>query len=121
MTLSLIAEHLKENMDTLSKIVDCPPEIKIKFVAMSRRKQLLSDDFLISMANSSWSILDLPGSEVTDVGITKVAELCISLRALDMSRCKSITADGVSKLVQQCKALKIIRFGGCSLSEAWTH
>lgn len=54
--------------------------------AISRRRKLLNDDVLVSLADSSWEILDLSGSEVTDSGLMKVAETCKFLRAVDI-RC----------------------------------
>lgn len=51
--------------------------------AISRRRKLLNDDVIVSLADSSWEILDLSGSEVTDSGLMKVAETCKFLRAVD--------------------------------------
>lgn len=52
--------------------------------AIARRRKLLSDDVLISLADTSWEILDVSGSDVSDYGLLKAAELCRSIRALDI-------------------------------------
>ncbi|KAG8658195.1 hypothetical protein MANES_03G129700v8 [Manihot esculenta] len=85
--------------------------------AISRRRKLLNDDVIVSLADSSWEILDLSGSEVTDSGLMKVAETCKFLRAVDTSQCNKITAVGVSELFQQCKSLQTLRCGGCPRSD----
>uniref|UniRef100_A0A7N0VA50 RNI-like superfamily protein n=1 Tax=Kalanchoe fedtschenkoi TaxID=63787 RepID=A0A7N0VA50_KALFE len=56
-------------------------------VAIARRKKLLTDDVLLALIDSSWEILDLCGSDVSDAGLTKVAEICKFLRAVDISGC----------------------------------
>lgn len=52
--------------------------------AIARRRKLLNNDVIISLADSSWEILDLSGSDVSDFGLAKVAEMCKSLRAVDI-------------------------------------
>lgn len=52
--------------------------------AIARRRKLLNDDVIVSLADSSWEILDLSGSDVSDFGLTKVAEMCKSLCAVDI-------------------------------------
>ncbi|RRT67299.1 hypothetical protein B296_00039392 [Ensete ventricosum] len=59
-------------------------ESRLVLVAIARRRQLLNDDVLISLAEVSWKILDLSGSDVTDFGLKQVAEICIDLRAIDI-------------------------------------
>lgn len=52
--------------------------------AIARRRRLLSDDVLISLAESSWELLDISGSDVTDSGLSTVAKICTNLRAVDI-------------------------------------
>lgn len=52
--------------------------------AIARRRQLLNDDVIISLAEGSWEILDISGSDVSDFGLSKVAERCKVLRAVDI-------------------------------------
>lgn len=52
--------------------------------AIARRRNLLCDDVIIPLADSSWEILDISGSDVTDSGLVKVAENCKFLRAVDI-------------------------------------
>ena len=44
----------------------------------------MNDDVVISLADSSWEILELSSSDVSDFGLAKVAEMCKSLRAVDI-------------------------------------
>lgn len=52
--------------------------------AIARRRKLLNDEVIIALAESSWEILDLSGSDVSDIGLSKVAEICKFLRAVDI-------------------------------------
>lgn len=52
--------------------------------AIARRRRLLNDDVIISLADTSWEILDISGSDVSDFGLEKVVEICKSLRAVDI-------------------------------------
>lgn len=52
--------------------------------AIARRRKLLNDDVLIALADTSWDILDVSGSDVSDFGLIKVAEVCRSVKALDI-------------------------------------
>lgn len=38
----------------------------------------------MSLADSSWEILDISGSDVSDFGLVKVAQMCKSLKAVDI-------------------------------------
>ena len=53
-------------------------------VAIARRRKLLNDEVIVALADSSWEILDVSGSDVSDVGLAKVAKICKSLRAVDI-------------------------------------
>ncbi|PPD81598.1 hypothetical protein GOBAR_DD21455 [Gossypium barbadense] len=88
--LGVIGRHLEEIIEDLSEIaVNFPADIKIPLAAIARRRKLLNDDVIISLADSSWEILDLSGSDVSDFGLAKVAEMCKSLRAVDIRGCPS--------------------------------
>ncbi|GKV38818.1 hypothetical protein SLEP1_g46687 [Rubroshorea leprosula] len=117
--LGVVGRHLEDIIDELGDIADSfPADIKMAIAAIARRRKLLSDDVLISLADSSWGILDLSGSEVSDAGLSRVADVCKFLRAVDISRCNKITKTGVSKLVHHCHLLETIRCGGCPASES---
>eukprot|EP00257_Ricinus_communis_P028059 XP_025015473.1 uncharacterized protein LOC8279854 [Ricinus communis] len=90
---------------------------EMALAAISRRRKLLTDDVIISLADSSWEILDLSGSDVTDSGLMNIAEICKFLRAVDISRCHNITAAGVSEVIKHCKSLQTLRCGGCPRSD----
>lgn len=57
---------------------------QMSIAAIARRRKLLDDDVIISLADSSWEILDVSRSDVTNSGLAKVAEMCKSLRAVDI-------------------------------------
>ncbi|KAJ4977269.1 hypothetical protein NE237_002375 [Protea cynaroides] len=116
--IGVLGEHLEDIIPDLHEIAATfPPHVKIMMAAIARRRKLLNDDVLISLAESSWDILDVSGSDVSDHGLARVAEKCKSLRAVDISQCSKITAQGVSELVQHCHLLEILRCGGCPRSE----
>lgn len=52
--------------------------------AIARRRKLLNDEVIVSLADNSWEILDISGSDVSDFGLAKVAEMCKFLRAVDI-------------------------------------
>lgn len=52
--------------------------------SIARRRKLLNDDVLIALADTSWEILDVSGSDVSDFGLIKAAEICRSIKALDI-------------------------------------
>ncbi|CAN8273748.1 unnamed protein product [Cochlearia groenlandica] len=117
--LGVVGRHLEEIIPCLDDIsVIFPSDIKISIAAIAKRRKLLDDSLVISLADSSWETLDVSGSDVTDTGLAKVAEICKSLRAVDISRCNKITSIGVSELVQHCRTLETLRCGGCPSSES---
>ncbi|VVB11402.1 unnamed protein product [Arabis nemorensis] len=117
--LGVVGRHLEELIPCLPDIsVVFPADIKMSIVAIAKRRKLLDDDLIVSLADSSWEILDISGSDVSDSGLAKVAEMCKSLRAVDISRCNKITSMGVSELVQHCRSLETLRCGGCPSSES---
>lgn len=52
--------------------------------AIARRRRLLNDNVIIALAESSWDILDISDSDVSDYGISRVAERCKNLCAVDV-------------------------------------
>ena len=58
--------------------------IQLAILSIARRRRLLSDEVLVSLADSSWKILDISGSDVTDAGLASVARICSNLWAVDI-------------------------------------
>uniref|UniRef100_A0A803LY84 RNI-like superfamily protein n=1 Tax=Chenopodium quinoa TaxID=63459 RepID=A0A803LY84_CHEQI len=54
---------------------------------VARRKKLLNDEVIISLADGTWEILDVSCSDVSDFGLAKVAEMCPNLRAVNIRGC----------------------------------
>lgn len=52
--------------------------------AIARRRKLLNDEVIISLADGTWEILDISCSDISDFGLAKVAEMCKNLRAVDI-------------------------------------
>ncbi|KAL8237748.1 hypothetical protein R6Q59_018829 [Mikania micrantha] len=115
--LGIIGKHLDDIIEDLDVLTGFPTDIKMAITAIARRRKLLNDDVIIALAESSWEILDLSDSEVTDIGLLKVIEICNNVRAMDISCCSNITSFGVSELVKHCHRLEILRWGGCPRSE----
>lgn len=111
--IGIIGKHLEDIVPDLGEIAaGFPADIKMTMAAIARRRKLLNDDIIISLADDAWEILDISGSEVSDNGLKKVAKMCKNLRAVDISRCSNITTVGVFKLVKHCQSLEILRCGG---------
>ncbi len=53
-------------------------------MAIARQRRLLCDELLVALADSSWEILDVSGSDVTDASIEFVAILCHRLQDVDI-------------------------------------
>ncbi|XP_057461500.1 uncharacterized protein LOC130751810 isoform X2 [Actinidia eriantha] len=116
--LGVIGKHFEDIIEDLGEIAaNFPADIKMAMAAIARRRKLLKDNVIIALSESSWEILDLSGSDVSDFGLSKVAEMCKFIRAVDISRCSKITWLGVSELVQHCRSLEILRCGGCPKSD----
>lgn len=116
--LGVLGKHLEDVIQDLEDIVpNFPDNIKKTMAAIARRRKLLNDNVLVALADSTWDILDLSGSVVTDVGLSKIAEECKFLRAVDISRCSEVTIYGVSELLQKCRSLEVLRCGGCPWSD----
>ncbi|KAL5978615.1 hypothetical protein ACLOJK_029732 [Asimina triloba] len=108
----MLGQHFEDIIADLHEIAaSFPANIKMALMAIARRRKLLNDNVLIVLADTSWDILDVSGSDVSDFGLTKVAEICSNLRAVDISRCGKISAVGVSELVAWCHSLEILRWG----------
>ncbi|CAL5392833.1 unnamed protein product [Camellia sinensis] len=116
--LGVVGKHFEDIIEDLGEIAaNFPADIKLAMAAIARRRKLLNDAVIISLAESSWEILDLSGSDVSDFGLSKVADTCKFIRAVDISQCSKITSRGVSELVQHCRSLEILRCGGCPRSD----
>lgn len=116
--LGVVGRHLEDIIEDLPDIAPTfPPSIKMALAAIARRRKLLTDDVIIILAESSWEILDISGSDVSDFGLSQVLQICKSLRAVDISRCSKLTSTGISELLEHCQSLEILRWGGCPASE----
>lgn len=116
--VGVVGKHLEDIIPDLEEIaITFPPDIKMALAAVARRRRLLDDNVIVPLADGSWEILDISGSNVTDVGLIKLAEICRSLRAVDISRCENITVAGVSGVLQHCHSLETLRCGGCRRSD----
>uniref|UniRef100_A0A804PUU0 F-box/LRR-repeat protein 15-like leucin rich repeat domain-containing protein n=1 Tax=Zea mays TaxID=4577 RepID=A0A804PUU0_MAIZE len=110
--LGTLGQHLEDIITDISEFAALfPPHITLAIMSIARRKSLLNDKVLTSLAESSWQILDISGSDVTDAGLATVANVCSNLRAVDISRCEKITTAGVSEIVCHCPSLEILRCG----------
>jgi hypothetical protein len=56
----------------------------MSLLAISRRRGLLTNEVLLSLADESWEMLDVSGSMVTDLGLEEVSMKCHGLKALDI-------------------------------------
>ncbi|KAK1304757.1 hypothetical protein QJS10_CPB11g01342 [Acorus calamus] len=115
--IGVIGQHFEDIIEDLSEIAEeFPSDVKMALTAIARRRKLLSDAVLLSLADGSWDYLDVSGSSVTDLGLSEVAEMCPYLQAVDISRCEVITPMGVSELIRHCHSLQVLRCGGCPRS-----
>ncbi|KAJ3679382.1 hypothetical protein LUZ60_017393 [Juncus effusus] len=111
--IGFLGQHLEDITSDISDIsVAFPPDIKLAIMAIARRRKLLNDEVLIALADPSWKLLDVSGSDITDFGLVKIANLCTNLRAIDISRCEKVTASGVSEIICNCTSLETLRCGG---------
>ncbi|TVU08566.1 hypothetical protein EJB05_41975 [Eragrostis curvula] len=116
--LGTLGQRLEDIIADISEFTAFfPPHIKLAILSIARRRRLLNDEVLTSLVESSWEILDISGSDVTNVGLATVANMCSNLRAVDISRCENITTVGVSEIVSRCPSMEILRWGGCPRSE----
>ncbi|KAI5431492.1 hypothetical protein KIW84_035614 [Lathyrus oleraceus] len=75
--IGVLGRHLEDIIEDLEEIaIDLPGDIKLAVADIARRRKLLSDDVLIALADASWEILDVSGSDVSDFGLIKAAERC---------------------------------------------
>ncbi|KMT12743.1 hypothetical protein BVRB_4g088390 isoform A [Beta vulgaris subsp. vulgaris] len=118
LSVAVIGKHLEDLIPELGEIATAfPAHIKMAIAAIARRRKLLNDEVIISLADGTWEILDISCSDISDFGLAKVAEMCKNLRAVDISRCSRVTRNGVFQLVQHCHSLEILRCGGCPRSD----
>ncbi|XP_047342273.1 uncharacterized protein LOC124945815 [Impatiens glandulifera] len=118
--LGIVGKHFEDIVEDLADIAaNFPSDIKLAMAAIARRRKLLNDKIIIDLAESSWEILDLSGSDVSDFGLAKLALICNRrLRAVDISRCIKITPVGVYEALQHCGKLEVLRWGGCPESDS---
>lgn len=57
---------------------------QLVLVAIARRRKLLNDDIVIALADGSWEILDISGSDVSDSGLCHIVNICQNLRVVDI-------------------------------------
>ncbi|KAH6786386.1 RNI-like superfamily protein [Perilla frutescens var. hirtella] len=116
--LGVVGCNLEDIIDDLAEIaLAFPADIKMALVAIARRRKLLNDAIVVALADSSWEILDMSGSDVSDSGLSHVVNICHNLKAVDIRRCTRLTPTGVSELLQLCHSLEILRWGGCPRSD----
>ncbi|MCD7470302.1 hypothetical protein HAX54_010036 [Datura stramonium] len=116
--LGVIGRHFEDIIEDLTEIAaNFPSTMKMALVAIARRRRLLNDEVIVALADCSWQILDLSGSEVSDFGLSQVVKTCKHLQAVDISCCSKLTSASVSELLQNCQSLEILRWGGCPRSE----
>ncbi|KAJ1703934.1 hypothetical protein LUZ63_003713 [Rhynchospora breviuscula] len=118
--IGVLGEYLEEIISDLSDIsAGFPPELKLIVMAIARRRRLLNDEVLTTLAEPSWELLDVSGSDITDDGLVSIAKICTNLHAIDISHCENVTAAGVSEIICQCRSLEVFRCGGgprCNLT-----
>ncbi|XP_002982597.2 uncharacterized protein LOC9661455 [Selaginella moellendorffii] len=107
-------DDIVDDLDLIAPLL--PVSVKLQLVAIARRRGLLCDRLLVPLADTAWEILDVSGSDVTDTGIHQAAKICSKLRAVDVSRCSSLTAESIRTIVECCPALETLRCGGTHLS-----
>lgn len=55
-----------------------------KLLAIARRRGLLCDELLSALADNSWEILDVSGSDVTDSSFLLAVQTCPRLQDVDI-------------------------------------
>ncbi|MFS7998428.1 putative leucine-rich repeat domain superfamily [Helianthus anomalus] len=85
--LGILGKDLDDIIEDLEVLTSFPPDIKMAIAAIARRRKLLNDDVIIALGESSWEILNLSDSDVTDIGFLKVIEICKHVRAMDIRGC----------------------------------
>ncbi|CAH9052541.1 unnamed protein product [Cuscuta epithymum] len=120
--IGVVGRNLEDIIEDLADIASSfPPNIKMIIAAVARRRKLLNDGVIMALAERSWEILDISGSDVSDFGLLEVVKTCKYLKAVDISLCSKVTSAGVSELLQRCRSLEILRWGGCPRSEYTAH
>ncbi|CAA0814163.1 RNI-like superfamily protein [Striga hermonthica] len=115
--LGVVGSNLEDIVDDLAEVsYSFPSDIKMVLLAVARRRKLLNDGIIIALGDSSFQILDISGSDVSDSGLCHIVDICQNLKAVDISQCTRLTSTGISKLLQRCRSLEILRWGGCPRS-----
>ncbi|PKU82421.1 hypothetical protein MA16_Dca005426 [Dendrobium catenatum] len=129
--IGVLGQHLEDIIaDILEIAAEFPADIKLVLLAIARRRQLLNDDVLVALADNMWEILDISGSNVTDIGLSKLVLLAIARRRqllnddvlvaladnlweiLDISG-SNVTDIGLSKVSQICTNLRAVDISRC--------
>ncbi|CAN1242959.1 hypothetical protein LINPERPRIM_LOCUS5516 [Linum perenne] len=83
--LGVLGKHLEDIVGHLGEVsIGFPAHIKLAIAAIARRRRFLNDDVIVSLADSSWEILDISDSDVSDSGLAAVSQICSHLRAVDI-------------------------------------
>ncbi|KAK2990020.1 hypothetical protein RJ640_004698 [Escallonia rubra] len=101
--LGFVGKHFEDIIEDLGDIAsNFPSDIKIAMAAIARRRKLLNDDIVIALVDSSWKLLDISDSDVSDFGLSKVAEKCKHLRAVDIRHEPEVDKDSRESLSREC-------------------
>lgn len=110
--LGVVGKNLEDIIEDLPEIASTfPSHIRMAIAAIAKRRKLLNDEILVALVESSWEILDISTSNVSDLGLSHVVKTCKALRAVDISQCNKLTSDGVSVLLQHSQSLEVLRWG----------
>ncbi|KAJ7534382.1 hypothetical protein O6H91_13G091600 [Diphasiastrum complanatum] len=117
--IGCLGSHLEDIIDEMNVIaLYLPADVKLKILAVARRRRVLQSKLLLALADGSWELLDVSGSEVTDDGMVEVAKLCPLLKVVDISHCSLLTSQSIQALIENCSSLQTLRCGGNSVSDA---
>ncbi|KAL3699970.1 hypothetical protein R1sor_017992 [Riccia sorocarpa] len=112
-----LGRHLEDIIEEIHLVAPSfPPSVKASLLAIARRRGLLCDELLVALADETWELLDVSGSDITDASIEALAKICTRLRAVDISGCSRLTPRAVRVLVQHSPSLHTLRWGGTALS-----
>ncbi|KAL2651880.1 hypothetical protein R1flu_020008 [Riccia fluitans] len=112
-----LGRHLEDIIEEIHLVAPTfPASVKASLLAIARRRDLLCDGLLVALADETWEVLDVSGSDITDASIEALARVCTRLRAVDISRCNRLTPRAVRDLVQHSPSLHTLRWGGTTLS-----
>lgn len=129
-----LGQDIEELLDVGQEVLPLlPPDAKASLMAIARRQvgmwllrfllatssilivqyylqRLLDDSALALLIDSSWTCLDLYGSNVTDSGVQQALANTPQLLLLDLSGCK-VSQQTIRKLGSWCPQLQVLRIG----------